>query len=164
MPWLWVGDADWARLMQTVNRIDQNTRHLGNYDGKLNALLAGQETGRQYLETLKQMEQQMAIDLTAANAEIARNTDLVGSIKAAFAALTAQVADLKNRPRDPPRSRHRCLGSSFAPTMTKQRLRWLHHAKRLMPVVARHDYEDVHILDLALRADHPPLRQPLQRP
>ena len=43
----------------------------------------------------------MALDMTAANAEIARNTDLTASIKLAFAALTQQVADLKNSTSDP---------------------------------------------------------------
>ena len=104
MPWLWVSDPDWNQMQQMVRRIDSNTRHLANIenlDSKLNQLLSGQATGRQYLQSLEQMEQKMAVDLTAASAEIARNTDLKDSIKAALAALAQQIADLKTASTDP---------------------------------------------------------------
>ena len=104
MPWLWVSDPDWNQMQQMVRRIDSNTRQLANIqnlDANLNQLLHGQASGRQYLEIMQQMEQKMAVDLTAANAEITRNTDLTASIKAAFASLAQQVADLKTASTDP---------------------------------------------------------------
>jgi outer membrane murein-binding lipoprotein Lpp len=102
MPWLRVvSDAEWLALTETVGRIDLNLRRLTRLDTKIDQLLGGQETLQAGQAKLQQRSKQMALDLTAANAEIARNTDLVSSIKAYAAAMTAKIEELKNATSDP---------------------------------------------------------------
>jgi len=87
----WVGDADWQRLMQLVARIDANCRQIPVLNEKLNALLSQQA----------KYGAQIMVDLTAANQEISRNTDVTGSVKTLLSTLTQMVADLKNSTSDP---------------------------------------------------------------
>ncbi len=88
MSWLLVDHNDWTSLLTLIQRIDNNTHDL---DSKLNQLLTEQQN----------METEMAIDFTAANAEIARNTDVVASVKLLLADLTQKIADLKTASTDP---------------------------------------------------------------
>ena len=88
MPLMWVDPGAWRTILSAIQRIDAQ---IGTMHSKLNQLLKGQQ----------QLETTMAIDFTAANAEIARNTDVTGSVKALLASLAQQIADLKTASTDP---------------------------------------------------------------
>ncbi len=88
MSWLLIDHNDWTTLLTLIQRIDTNVTTVNS---KLNQLLTEQQN----------METTMAIDFAAANAEIARNTDVVTSVKALLADLTQKIADLKTATTDP---------------------------------------------------------------
>jgi hypothetical protein len=102
MPFIgWVSDADWARMMAQLTRIDKNTQHLANVDARLNQLLGGQDILKTGQQVLNEMEQKQMVDISAIQAEVTRNNDVANSVKTLIGSLADQIAALKTASTDP---------------------------------------------------------------